>query len=252
MRRRTQGEEVANAFITCNGGSEPRGVHQLAADLGVSAGTVRRWCKTGLLPPPKVVGRRWVWPAGTKAVPASWLAPSIKPRLRLAWLERRGAKLSLLQARVFDIILESGEAGVSTAELHHEVYGRHSRPRRPDAIVQVIRDINLRLAGTPCRLVSRPGRFARWRVQQAEGVLTSVTLDRGGRKMTVGARQRYYEGLPRDVAKQEQLERENRQLREENKALRSVVSTAHRLVAPYAAKAEPISRMLTKSFTSNK
>jgi hypothetical protein len=180
--------------------------------------------------------------------PSPLLAPTTNPRLLR--LQRRGAKLTSLQGRCFDLISEAGEGGLSSKELHHEIY-RQSRKRRIDAIVQLIDAINRRLEPTSWRLVSRPGRFARWRLQQTmpveESVITSDGLDRGPRKMS-GARQRYYEGLPRDVAKQERLEQENRKLQAENASLRSVVATIVRVGSPYVSKAEP-SRTLTRPHT---
>lgn len=64
------------------------------------------------------------------------------------------------------MILEAGEAGISVAELHREIYARHSRPRRTDAAFQVIRAVNVRLQSTPWRIVPRPRRFCRWRLEQ--------------------------------------------------------------------------------------
>jgi hypothetical protein len=230
-------------------------VRQLADKLGISPASCRRWARSGLLPPPKIVtpprgGLCWVWPAGTRPLPDTRLAPTVAPRL--VAIERLGVRLSLIQGRVFDLIREAGQVGVSARELHSEIYGQHSRPRGRDAIVQVIRKINRRLAGTPWRIIaSWPRKFARYRLHGSEHtVLTSHPVDRG-RKMP-GARQRFYDDLPIDVRKQEQLERENRQLRAEVQALRSVVSTTHRLAAPYVSKPEPTSRMLTKAYTSNK
>jgi hypothetical protein len=203
------------------------------------------------LPAPQIVGRRHLWREGTRAIADPRLANRAAPRLLSA--VREGAQLSLLQARCFDLIFEAGEVGASTAELHRAIYGNHPRPRHPDAARMLIAKINRQFESTPLRIFAfGPRTRSRWRLEQRPVIVcdTPNALDRG-RKMP-GARQRYYEGLPRDVAKQEQLEIENRQLRAEVQALRSVVSTTVRLNSPYASKPEPTSRLLTKSSTSNK
>lgn len=40
---------------------------QLAAQLGVSIGTIRRWILRGLLPPGKILGRTRLWEANALA-----------------------------------------------------------------------------------------------------------------------------------------------------------------------------------------
>lgn len=79
-----------------------RSTIELAAELGVSVGTVKHWERVGFLPRAAGTKRRKRWRAGTKAVPVPWFANVAAPQL-LA-VERCGCKLTLIQARLFDLI----------------------------------------------------------------------------------------------------------------------------------------------------
>jgi hypothetical protein len=77
--------------------------------------------------------------------------------------ERLGVRWPPLKARIVDAIRAAGDVGVSSRELHHEVYRDAARARSVLSIKAHIWQINLELEATDWHIVSdQRGKLARF------------------------------------------------------------------------------------------
>jgi|SRR5262245_26255982 len=81
---------------------------------------------------------------------------------------RVGVRLTLLKARIFDKIKAAGDLGISSAELHYDIYRGYGRERASNMMRVHIGQINEVLLETSWRIVADPssGSFARWHLRR--------------------------------------------------------------------------------------
>ena len=77
---------------------------------------------------------------------------------------RFGVRLTLLKARIFDAIKAAGDLGISSPELHFDIYRGYGRERSSNMMRVHIGQINDLLQSTDWRIVADPpcGGYARW------------------------------------------------------------------------------------------